>query len=611
MDLALKIVGSEEREWLRREFDVLRRIRHENLIQVFDWSNLESGDAYYTMELVVGGDWSKRKEGRSTILEVREILSGILRGLAHLHSHNEIHGDLKPGNILLGPGGLVKVADVGMGARNDGSRSGTPGYTAPEVWEGGQADERSDIYSLGVLAYEALTGKHPFAGLTIRDVVSEQLRGVAQSPSSLIADLPPALDRAVTKAMERDPRLRYSSADEFMESIGISDRIGEILDGQFTDRTVEIQHLEGLIHHGPPSPMLSLITGPNGIGKTYLMKELGDRASRRGAHVIELPEYVSTVNDISAILEKHLNESMDLGQAESGRVSGLAERMWDVGERSELLFLIDAPSEGSDRIEAVFTIARYLWALSQERKKPANVFFLIATESCTEDREFAETLTLQPFGEAETWTQVCSLLGTVRSNPGVRTQLHQLSGGNPGIVRSAIADLLAIGALTRLGGEWFFREGIRLDSLELGSTSGSLRKSWGGLSEELKTALLECAILADGLSIEEGRAKSQTATLNELLAVLQAKDWVRHHEGRWRIASELACAVVLDLAGENAVRHAARQRLARLGENATEDQVGDLVYHAGADQRTLPLAIASAESAIARGANRLAATRLS
>src|SRR5216117_50501 len=145
LDVALKLVSPAESAWLRREFDTLRQILHENLIRVFDWGTLGSGEAYYTMELVNGEDWGEGMRAPQSTDEVRRVLTGLLRGLAHLHCHSEVHGDLKPGNVLLGQGDLIKVADVGMrGASGDLPRqSGTPGYAAPEVWEDREADARS------------------------------------------------------------------------------------------------------------------------------------------------------------------------------------------------------------------------------------------------------------------------------------------------------------------------------------------------------------------------------------------------------------------------------------------------------------------------------------
>jgi serine/threonine-protein kinase len=125
--LALKLVGPAEAAWLRREFDTLRQIRHENLVRVFDWGTAATGDAYYTMELVDGGDWGARLGSPQPAEEVRRILAGVARGLAHLHAHGEVHGDLKPGNVLLGRGGPVKVSDVGMMGDADAAKgvSGT------------------------------------------------------------------------------------------------------------------------------------------------------------------------------------------------------------------------------------------------------------------------------------------------------------------------------------------------------------------------------------------------------------------------------------------------------------------------------------------------------
>ncbi len=246
LELALKLVSPGESAWLRREFDTLRQIRHENLIQVFDWGSLPSGGAYYTMELIEGGDWGTHMGVPQSVEQVRKILTGILRALAHLHSHREIHGDLKPGNILLGRGGVVKVVDVGMGGTvGEGIGSaGTPGYVAPEVWQGSNGDEKSDLHSVAVLAYEALVGKHPFAGRTVRDVVSGQLEGWVPSPSVHGIQMPPDIERAVMRAIDRSPALRHKYADEMMDDLGITDRAGEILGGKIVARDQQLAELE-------------------------------------------------------------------------------------------------------------------------------------------------------------------------------------------------------------------------------------------------------------------------------------------------------------------------------------------------------------------------------
>ncbi|HEY7727306.1 MAG TPA: serine/threonine-protein kinase, partial [Candidatus Eisenbacteria bacterium] len=262
-DLALKLVTPDESDFLRGEFDTLRQIRHENLIQVFDWGALPSGESYYTMELIEGEDWGRRMGTAQNPEEVRRILTGILRGLAHLHCHREIHGDLKPGNVLLGLGGVVKLTDVGMG-RGDGTAraSGTPGYAAPEVWEGSSADSRSDLYSVGVMAYEALTGVHPFQGRTIREVVAGQLEGWVPSPGVHGVRVPADLERVVMRALERERGLRQGSADELMEGMAVEDRIGQILGGKFVGRLSEATAIsEAIFSERPGSPSLIYLVG--------------------------------------------------------------------------------------------------------------------------------------------------------------------------------------------------------------------------------------------------------------------------------------------------------------------------------------------------------------
>src|SRR5439155_17056376 len=275
LELALKLVSPVESTWLRREFDTLRQIRHENLIHVFDWGTIPSGDAYYTMELIEGGDWGSRMGAPQSAEEVRRILAGVLRAIAHLHSHREIHGDLKPGNILLGRGEVVKVVDVGMGGNmGEGVGSaGTPGYVAPEVWQGSNADEKSDLYSVAVLAYEALVGEHPFVGRTVRDVVSGQLEGWVPSPGVHGIRVPPDIERAVMRAIDRSPALRHKYADEMMDDLGITDRAGEILGGKIVARDQELATLEAMLRTGSAdAPTLVHAAGPPGVGKSALLE---------------------------------------------------------------------------------------------------------------------------------------------------------------------------------------------------------------------------------------------------------------------------------------------------------------------------------------------------
>jgi serine/threonine protein kinase len=398
-ELAIKIVGSTESDWLRHEFDTLRQIRHENLIRVFDWSMLPDGSSYYTMELIEGSDLSRHMGKSMSAEQVRGILGGILRGLAHLHSHGEIHGDLKPSNVLLTGGELVKVSDVGMG-REQQSQGGTPGFASPELWTGGKQSEQSDIYAVGVIAYEALTGVHPFKGDVVREVVSGQLEGWVPSPGAHGVAVPVDLERAVMRALERDPQLRHGSADEFLEGIGLGNNPGEISGGRFVNRTEELARLDEFLgSEHPGSPTLLHLVGPRGIGKSAILADL--RAQRSKAHLA---------------FHEIRNPQRDLLNAATGSDGGSGEHSLSmVGdkligrfERAPAVFVEDPGSDDA----YLRNLARYVWAEATERSVASKVRLVRVVESPPKTAEpFEVSLELAAFGTETTQELIDGLLG--------------------------------------------------------------------------------------------------------------------------------------------------------------------------------------------------------
>ncbi|HXL15634.1 MAG TPA: serine/threonine-protein kinase, partial [Methylomirabilota bacterium] len=459
-ELALKLVTAAESAFLRREFDTLRQIRHENLIQVFDWGALPSGEAYYTMELIEGGDWSGRMGKAQPADDVRHILTGLLRGLAHLHCHGEIHGDLKPANILLGAGGVVKITDVGMGGsgRSASGLSGTPGYAAPEVWEGSRADVRSDLYSVGVMTYEALTGKHPFAGRTVREVISGQLEGWVPSPGVHGRQVPADLERVVMRAVERKPGLRQGSADEFMEGFGVEDRIGEILGGKLVGREKEIAEIEKLLYSEEPgTPTLLYVTGEPGIGKTALLNEIAHRLLNAAARVVDLDF------SIRVSPEEQLSTSLELSAT-----SDLPKLLLDLGNDSPLLIharlrnLDDPASESFCR-----SLARYVWALSMEVGRASHILFALRGSKTEHPDRFEQVIRVSPLSGTHFGGALRYFLGAEDLKSELVAKLMSLTGGNPGMLRSALVSLIDRRLLDRRDGIWRFREATQIQSLSI------------------------------------------------------------------------------------------------------------------------------------------------
>jgi beta-lactam-binding protein with PASTA domain len=160
------------------------------------------------------------EQGRMEPAQAADILRQTLLALGHAHHEGFVHRDMKPENLLVTQNGVVKVADFGLArayadgrVTQAGAVTGTVQYLAPEQIRGEPADPRSDLYSLGIVAYELLTGKLPFTGETAMAVAYKHLSDRVPAPSSVLPDLPPELDGFVAAATDRDRELRPESAD--------------------------------------------------------------------------------------------------------------------------------------------------------------------------------------------------------------------------------------------------------------------------------------------------------------------------------------------------------------------------------------------------------------
>ena len=525
-DLALKLVSASDAEFLRREFDTLRQIRHENLIQVFDWGTLDTGEAYYTMEVVEGEDWGQRMGTPQPAVDLRHILTGLLRGLAHLHCHGEIHGDLKPGNILLGQGGVVKVTDVGMGDGNEDGVAGTPGYTAPECWEGKSADVRSDLYAVGVMAYEALTGKHPFGGRTIREVVAGQMEGWVPSPGAHRVMVPADLERVVMRALEREAPLRQGSADEFMEGFGVEDRVGVILGGRFVDPH---RLLPGLLKRvfrtRPDDPTLVSISGMPGSGKTELLEQLNLAYMSAGVRCVRLVagSRVSFRQALTAELD-----GQEVRRAGSvGTPGELVERIRELASREPIAILLDSDAgrEHADASEASM-LGQLLYASSVERGDPIQAVFILAETAESDAAVFSVRTRIPDLDEAGAIDLAAGLLGKLEVTPGGSRALHQATGGNPSSLQAVLLDLISHGDLDRLEGRWKLAEVGRLGEGASPTLETRWRRRWHDLTQEQRDVLGSLA-LTSGLDGEGVASLERAMAFTGAVTGLQSSGWLR------------------------------------------------------------------------------------
>ena len=224
--VALKFIGelvdsSEEfRQRFIREAQAAAKINHPNVISVYD-INATQGKAYIAMEFVDGGSLAGLYASEKVFPPKRAInlVGQATAALAAIHEAGIVHRDIKPDNIMIAKGGTVKLTDFGLARSADnritrtGTAMGTPAYMSPEQVLGKEADARSDIYSMGLVLHQLLTGKiHFIEG----DVLERQLKEMPPAPSTQIEGIPPELDAIVLRCLAKNPEERFASAREFL-----------------------------------------------------------------------------------------------------------------------------------------------------------------------------------------------------------------------------------------------------------------------------------------------------------------------------------------------------------------------------------------------------------
>jgi beta-lactam-binding protein with PASTA domain/tRNA A-37 threonylcarbamoyl transferase component Bud32 len=211
-------------ERFRREAQAAAKLSHPNIVPVFDWGE-DAGSYFIVMEFVDGRALSAvlRESGPLDPTRAAEIAVLVAAALASAHRHGVVHRDIKPGNVLITEDGQVKVTDFGIARAvnteesltQTGAVMGTATYFSPEQAEGIGVDARTDIYSLGVVLFEMLTGRPPFLGDTPVSVAGKHVRDIPPLPRELLDTVPVELEAVTMKAMAKRPDQRYDNAEDF------------------------------------------------------------------------------------------------------------------------------------------------------------------------------------------------------------------------------------------------------------------------------------------------------------------------------------------------------------------------------------------------------------
>jgi len=217
-------------ERFQREAQAAAGLQHPNVVGVFDRG--EFRDTYFiAMEYVDGPSLKDLVKGGMGTKDAIDFTRQILNAARFAHRKGIIHRDLKPQNVLIDDEGRARVADFGIargGENSDitatGSVMGTAQYLSPEQAQGKPTTPRSDIYSIGVILYEALTGRVPFEGDSAVAVALKQVSEAPRRPSAINPDIPPALDAVVMRALAKDPEARFKDADAFLKALDAAEK---------------------------------------------------------------------------------------------------------------------------------------------------------------------------------------------------------------------------------------------------------------------------------------------------------------------------------------------------------------------------------------------------
>jgi len=597
-DVAFALIKTEKlddasRTRVSREARAMGRLGdHPNIVAIYDMGDHE-GQPYIVIPVMPGGDVEglieKATEHRLPLDKTIDIAKAVCRGLEFAHSKGIIHRDIKPGNVWLSADGAVKIGDFGLALAVDLSRLtqsgmmvGTVAYMPPEQAMGGKVTAKTDLYSLGAMLYEMVTGRPPFVGDDSVAIIGQHINTPPVSPTWHRADLPPALETLILQLLEKDPDKRPESAAVVLQALE-SIEAGKIKEPSreapaenplyrrvFVGREPELKQLKSAFDGAMSGQgALMMVTGEPGIGKTALCEQLSTYVTLRGGRTLvghcyekgslSLP-YLAFVEALRSYVlsreAKDLRKELGSGAADVARIiSEIRERLKirlrphkdPEEERYRLLQAVTGFLSNAANVQPMMVVLEDLHDADKgtlemlthvSRNLAGARLLIVGTYRDVEvDRSHPLSAALAELRRASTYGRVL-LRGlnadevrrmlesiTRESVPwGLAEAVHRQTEGNPLFVQEVVRYLVEEGLITRKEGGWRPTKDTPLEMSIPEGLRDVIGKRLSLLSPECNQLLSVASVIGREFALETLRA---VAGINEDVFVNALKDAVR------------------------------------------------------------------------------------
>ncbi len=542
--------GNKDKLRFRREYHVLASLRHPRIVSVYDFGT--DGDRpFYTMELLDGQDL--KEVGVLGVVETCKLLRDVAAALAMIHALGLVHRDLASKNVRRMANGRAKLMDFGVlaSAGATGETAGTPPYVAPDGVRELPVDGRTDLYSLGVLAYVLLTGRSPYKARGMAELVIAWGNGQPRPPSAYAKELPRALDELVMSLMAYEPSARPQTAAEVIARLsGIANladdfelevRRGYLASAPLVGRDQELDAARAAIANAQRSKGSSwVVRAESGAGKSRLLKEIALDAKVAGAIValvtcpLAAPPPLGTIADLATALlraapveaveaagesvgvlarvlpalaphakDKGGTPAQDPGEERMRVQRAICDWLTTLASRVPILLVVDDIQRCDEAsLAALAAVARQarmgkLFLLTAQRSGEAVRAWVALAALARESK----VVPLVGLSETSMASLVRAVFGDVANGARLATQLFASTAGSPMHAMEVARALTEDGTIRYKGGLWVIPTDVRIDSA-LGTLAAAMDSRMAALPPKAR-ALGEALAVAGGrLSIE-------------------------------------------------------------------------------------------------------------